>query len=385
MFIAERAIGVSLYVGILLITCYLIYRTGTKSTKLILGIYILCISIMAYLYIPAVETDLYRLIGYMQNYASMSYGEFRIALSNSASSNTPASMIYLRLIGMTGVTGLLAGITSLIVFGNIFYIIYNYGKNIYASNKVIAMSLFTVMSGGLYMSAISGIRSTLAFSILVRCFYDEICNEKKPLKNIAWYILACLIHPVAIAAVLIRLIALIIDRISTGKIRSLIAVFMTLPLITYPVIYFGGLVYLNRAINSFIVYTSEVGYTYLWDNILTVLTLIFIALNYIIYAHYQNESKNSNLDGTIKLSYLFTILVLLLCLQHSIFVRFTQLNLLVLLPVIMSNFSNTFSTMRNKKAKLTIKNRLIFYIPTLILIVSMTRGSLSSLKFFVLG
>ena len=345
-----------------------------------MGLYLLSISIMAFLYVPAVEADLYRLIESMQNYASLSSGDFIAALSD-----TPVSMVYFRLIGMTGLTGLLAGVTSLIVFGNIFYIIYDYSKKLYASNKVNALTLFMIMSSGLYMSAISGIRNMLAFSILTRCFYDEICNDKKLWKNIVWYLLACLIHPAAVGVVIIRLIVLIQDKVSKGKIRSLITTIISLTLGVLMLFYVGGTVYLVSAVEKLTSYADGAGYTYFWDNVMTLLTLLFIVLNYRLFSSYHYLHKNNKLNSLIKLSYIFTVFSMLFFFDHTIFVRFTHFNFLIMIPVIMSNFSYIINATKKTTIKLRFSHRLIFYIPFIIFIISISRGSLSSLKFFVLG
>ncbi len=165
MFLTERLIGILTYVTFLFISIYLISRAQRRRLGFLLLMYLIGISIMAFLYVPAVEADLYRLLGYMSDRASLSGADFSIAL---AESTIPATLIYLRAIGTIGVDGLLAGITTLIVFGNIFYIIYDYSKREKLSNKAVAWVLLTVMSTGIYMQTLGGIRTMLAFSIVAK-------------------------------------------------------------------------------------------------------------------------------------------------------------------------------------------------------------------------
>jgi len=380
MFLAERLFGVTLYVSTLLIICYLITRAQPRSIGFLMANYLLCISVMAFFYVPAIEADLYRLTEYMRDYVAMSPSDFSVALYDS---DTPASMMYLKLIGHTGISGLLAAVTTFIVFGNIFYIIYNYYKKSRLSNKVVAFSIFTVMSTGIYMQTVSGIRNMLAFSILARCFYDEICNGKRPWKNIVWYLLACLIHPAGLVAVLLRIIALVQDKISERRVRALITTIISLAVIVYFVISFGGAVYLENAIDKLSSYTSEVSYTYFWDNLITVITLVFIIVNYRIYRNYRNDIGDASLGSLIKLSYVMLIFSLVFLIEHTIFVRFTQFNLIIMLPVVMGNIN--FLIRKSKKFRPNVlMYKTLLYLPIVVLVISASRGALSSLKFFLL-
>lgn len=346
--------------------------------------YLLFISIMAFLYVPAIEADLYRLIGYMNNYASLSNEDFRSALLNSSSANTPVSMIYFRVIGSTGITGLLSGITTLIVFSNILYIIYDNSKRLKSSNRVAALTLFTIMSTGFYMATVSGIRNALAFSITARCIYDEEYNGKKPLKNTIWYLLACLIHPAAIAVLLIRVIALTIDKYNKRKIRSLLSTLVYIILASITLAYLGATLFLQEACLKLSQYISVAGYTYYWDNLITIFTIVFLFVNYWAYLHFRDNSTRVKTASLVKFSYAITFVSVLFISEISIFERFTQLNLIIMIPVIMSNLSNCMNT-TDRNRLLSFAYRLLVCIPIIVFIISASRGSLCSLKFFVIG
>ncbi len=382
MFLTERLFGVLFYVATLLIVSYLIVRLQSKYTKPLIFFYLICISIMAFLYVPAVEADLYRLTEYMFSYASLPMNEFIALLSET---NTPAALLYFRAIGLAGIEGLLAGVTALVVFGNIFYIVYDYSKRLQSSRKAIAFSLLVIMSAGIYMQTISGIRNMLAFSILARCFYDETINGKKIVKNIVWYILACLVHPAAIAAVALRLVALIWHRVRSKQFRSLIIALLSMMFVGYIVLSLGGITYIDNAIFKLELYADEVNYNYLWDNLITVLTLIFILVNYRVYQHYGGSITKGLLAQLIRMSHIITVFSVIFFSEHTIFVRFTQLNLIIMLPIIMSNLSLSAGMQKKSNVDKQVLGKFMLYIPALILVISMTRGSLSSLKFFVLG
>ena len=384
MYLYERLFGVFVYTFTLLSFCYLIYRSKYIYTKVLMRFYLLFISIIAFLYVPAVEADLYRLIEYMNNYASLSNEAFRSALLNSSSANTPVSMIYFRVIGSLGITGLLAGITTLIVFSNILYIISDYSKRLKSSNRVAALTLFTIMSTGFYMATVSGIRNALAFSITARCIYDEECNGKNPLKNTVWYLLACLIHPAAIAVLLIRIIALTLDKYSKRKIRSLLSTLVYIIFAALTLVYLGATVYLKEALSKFTSYAAGVGYTYFWDNIITVLIILLIFINYYLYSKIQRNSTYTQSNNLIRLSHLLSFISLLFCFEISIFMRFTQLNLIIMLPIIMSNMSHYFNLSVKTIAYINTA-KIALYITLTIFLISISRGTLSSLKFFIIG
>ena len=337
---------------------------------------------MAFLYVPAIEADLYRLTEYMFNYAILPLDEFILLLSES---NTPASMLYFRIIGTTGIAGLLAGVTALIVFSNIFYIIYDYAKKTGASTRAVAFSIFITMSTGIYMQTISGIRNMLAFSILARCFYEETINKKSIIKNIVWYILACLIHPAAIAAVAIRLIVLIWDRIRGGQVRSLLATIVSLTLAAFLSHYFGLSAYLDGAIFKLDTYTDNEIYSYFWDNVITYLMIIFLLVSHWAHRKYQSHAVRKKYIQLVRLSYALMVFSLIFSFEHTIFIRFTQLSLMITLPLIVLNTSLLLNSAEKYGFNKTVLSRLFFYTPFLILVISITRGALSSLKFFNLG
>jgi len=293
-------------------------------------------------------------------------------------------MIYFRVIGSTGITGLLAGITTLIVFSNILYIISDYSKRLKSSNRVAALTLFTIMSTGFYMATVSGIRNSLAFSITARCIYDEECNGKKPLKNTIWYLLACLIHPAAIAVLLIRIIALTIDKYNKRKIRSLLATLTYIILALITLAYLGVTLFLQEAYLKLSQYIRAVGYTYFWDNIITVFILLLIFINYYIFSKSDRGSMYIQSSNLIRLSYLLSIISLIFCFEISIFMRFTQLNLIIMVPVIMSNISHYLNLSVKTKTNIYTA-KIALYITLTIFFISISRGALSSLKFFIIG
>lgn len=382
MFLIERVFGITLYVSLLLIVSYLFTRVQKTHYRFLIIAYLLLISTMAFFYMPAFESDLYRLTEYMYNYASMSWEEF---ISIISSSNVPVTLLYYRLIGSFGVAGLLAGVTALIVFWNIFYIILDYSKNFKEQGKLIAASLLVIMSTGIYMQTVGGIRTMLAFSIVTRCFYDETIHGKRIYKNIFWYVLACLIHPTAAVAIILRFVALILSNMRARKNRALLAGLIISPLIAYAILAVGGFGIFENAFNTAIIYRESVDYSYIWDTIIGVTTIALILISYYLYRRYNKAEKSISLSSVAIYSQILLIFSIASFYEHATFVRFTQLNLLVMIPVIMNNFSSLLASSRgdDKKERL-VWLRVIICMVLLIFIISMTRGALSSLKFFVI-
>lgn len=379
MFLVERLVGVLTYVSVIVAVYWYISRTRSLSKrKIAMMLYLVSISIMAYFYVPYITADVYRLIEYMNTYAAMPVSEFISAISESG---IPATLLYYRLIGSLDNPGLLSAITTFIVFSNIFYIIYNYSKNHKSNSKSVAVSLLTIMSTGIYMQTVGNIRTMLAFSIIARCFYDETVNEKKLYKNTIWYLIACLIHPVAIVAVMLRLGVYVWSNIYRRKTRAILLSVISLPIVAYFALRFGGERFLDTISEKAYDYINVVEYSYVWDTVITILTLGLIFISYRIYKHFSQNEKG--LSFVIEFSWVLSITALVLFFEHASFVRFTQLNLIIMIPVIIFNISKITSSNPERITK--ILYRLYGFIVIAIFFISATRGALSSLKFFALA
>ena len=73
MYLYGRLVGVGTYSITLLIICLLILIMPRKKVGSILFLYTIALSIMGFLYVPASGADLYRIIDYMHQYASLSF------------------------------------------------------------------------------------------------------------------------------------------------------------------------------------------------------------------------------------------------------------------------------------------------------------------------
>lgn len=378
MFPLERLIGISIYVSLLLLVCYLIIRLKKENRRGLLTIYLFGITLMAFFYVPAVEADLYRHIEAMLEITQLDYDELTELVLASGS---PLSIVYMKLIGSLGVIGLLSAITTFIVFGNIFHIVHNVSSKINASKKAVATALLLIMSTGIFMQTVSGIRNMLAFSIIARCFYDEVFNKKRAVLNVPWYIVACLIHPSAIAAVAIRLISYIYTTNGFKRARTILITALTGLAVGYLFIRMNGIQYIENAIIKLQLYITSVSYSYGWDTLIAIITLAILLINYKLHRNSESAKLNTGFKATLQFSYLLTAFSVIFILEHTIFVRFLQLSLIVMIPIILHNIS-LYANLRSRD-RLEWLFRLQFYFIFLILIVSASRGALSSLKFFI--
>ena len=379
MFLTERLFGVGVYVSILAITCFALSRSGSHSYKRILSLYLLAIGILAYLYVPYVQADLDRLVEYMFVYADMSWPDFMQAIGES---NAPVTLVYYRLIGSLHIAGLLSGITTLIVFWNVFHIIKGATKKISAHGTSVALTLLAIMSTGLYMQTVGNIRTMLAFSIIARAFYSESFNNRPLYKNIVWYIIAALIHPAAVVAVAIRFGVLFVNTARKRMTRKLLGMSLVLvPTVVLLLKYGASLI--DNVLEKADVYINEVTYTYLWDNVISLLIIALLIIALIVNMRHPIKSNKTSLNDTMIMSVVLILFSLATMFEHATFVRFTQLNLMISAPLLLSSF-HTLSSQSTKTRKSTIVTRALITIIVVILVISATRGALSSLKFFVL-
>ena len=201
MYLIERLIALFIYVFILGVICFLIGKVSRKYIGVILGVYLLLLSIMSFFYVPPMGADLYRLVPIMHFWASLSFSELLEAMVHSA---TPINLLYMFLIGKTKIDGLLPAITALLFYGNVFYIFKKSVIRYKISPFDASLVLFFFMSLGVLIEVISGIRTMLGFSFIAVCVYREMVEGKPIFKNLLLYVLASLLHPAVLVLTIIR-------------------------------------------------------------------------------------------------------------------------------------------------------------------------------------
>ena len=163
-----RIIGVGCYALSLLIIMGIIQHQSRKEAKLTLSVYLIALVLMGYFYKPNISADLYRYVKNMHYYSLFSFADIQpIAIKTTH----PGAVLYLYIIGQLGNDSLLPAISAFIDLILVFSVI----KCEAARNKFtgveICDALFFLMSTGILMGMISGIRNTMAYCIILWCLY----------------------------------------------------------------------------------------------------------------------------------------------------------------------------------------------------------------------
>lgn len=362
MYFYERMIGVTIYCLSLIIFTLIISKKKYKSLKRVLFQYTLLLAIMGFLFVPSKGNDLYRI-----NIALEAYSKYNIETvrQNLLNSMTPVATILYYGIAKTGCYSLLPALVTVFVFNNIFYIINDYSRKNDIDTRAIAITFLFVMSTGFFIEVISGIRTMLAFSILARCFYDEFYNDRSINKNWIKYIVASLIHSSSIGIIILRLIYWLFYNKNTKLIYKMMVI------VIVPVIYILMNKYVLNALEMFSKYMDDGGYFWIWEFV-KIIFLIFVSL-IIIY-----KNRILNINKYYKFNYIIILFTIIFYKEFNIFLRFNYFNVFMLIPLLM-NVSNAVYQNRLKS-----KNDWIIISSLILLIISCSRGNLSSLKFFEL-
>ncbi len=377
MYLLERLLGVFTYTAVLLVVCFLIMKMQKKNIGKILLFYTFALSIMGFLYVPASGADLYRLIPIMHIYSESS---FEAILQSFFDTSTPMAMIYYWLIGQFNIDGLLPAITAFITYSNIFYIFKDYIKrNEDIDKKNIALTLFFIMATGFFIETISNIRTILAFSIIVRCIYNEMFNKKSIIWNIPLYIIASLIHASSLAITIIRIGFFVFFEKREEKNILIKKIVVILVLIgTY--LGFGD-TFVNLMIEKATNYFTDGDYFWIWDCIKTCILILEIVIFNIYYKKFlkrQKENDSTSMNNLVNFSILMNVIILAINLQEfNTFFRFTYFNTMLNIPILLNILKDREEKKSDKKLQFVI-----FILSMASLGIAVTRGTLSSLKFF---
>ena len=326
MYLTERIIGIITYMIIMLIIIFLIYKSKSKKKlKHYLIIYWFLLAIMAFFYIPAESADLYRLFDVLHKYSQYGLEDLFSAMGEV---NVPSQCLYFWIIGKIGIDGLLPAITSMIFFGNVFYIVYKCACKYELDNKNVAISLLLFMEMGKFLEVVSGIRSLMAFSIIALCVYKEIIENKKIYKNIVLYIFAAFMHPAAMILTLIRFLLLLLQK-ENNTVKKIFNIFLGIILLFVAYKFAGNII--ESATNKAESYMGHKAYSYIWEYLISWAYVIFSTFSIIKYnkvLQKQREIKNIKMFVLI-----FNIIIVLLCFEYSIFTRFQTFSSILFIPV----------------------------------------------------
>lgn len=371
--IIERLFGVGTYV--LLLGYYFNKIQNATNTKWIdkyLNHYLIILCVLAFFYIPGQSADLSRWREMAEPWENVGFGwfwEHRVLTST-----VPVGYLLVYLCQITGINGILPMVCALGFFGNVFHMIKCEAKRENVNADSVALTLLLVMASGVFLEVISGVRCMLAFSIVVRCAYDEMRGGKKFLLHIPFYVLAVLLHTAAIPLVGIRLVCMLFE-----KKRSPILIFInaSFVLVSILIALRIGSDYIDAAFEKAGVYTSHNVYSYTWEYIIAAIgILLILSIVYKLKRCYPNEWLETKSSGR----YLILILAYTLIFfnTYSIFQRFFSASLISTIPIAMTLFS-----CENQNGRWKMRRRAVLTL-LVILLLACTRGNLCGYKFFYL-
>lgn len=385
MFLLERLIGVGLYSLVLILFCFSLVGKSGKKIKRRLFCYSIVLSILAYNFVPYETADLYRIYEYVEAYGKHTFSSF--VKTYSPTSDFGLGNILYWVIGRIGIPQLLPTIVTFVCYSCIFYIIYKTAEKNQISGKNVAITLFFYMSLGTYMFVISGIRCMLGISLLSFCFYRESVEKKFNLLHIPLYLIAALIHSFSAVLIAARFVISIFDT-KTTPIRKLI----------YFVFLGAGIVLVFRNFGDYVdeilqkadSYLSGDLYSYVWEYIIAILTCVVIVC---VFSKRKNIKEESNIKLNVWLLYEIALFAIALCVcyEFTIFHRLTTYIMpIIALPLLMTALQsndNSRSEINNRARSVgeipLNLNSFVVILSVLTLLVTCSRGSLSSLKFFI--
>ena len=369
MFLIERLVGVGTYSAILLFACMLISELkSNKSVRIVLFAYTIFLSIIGFFFVPNSGADLYRIYGFLDSFSRY---DFKAFLERYQDSSAPASYIYFWLISKTGENRLLPAINTFICYSCIFYIFRKTMEKYNISKQNLAIALFFYMSIGSYIYVISGIRTMLAVSLIAFCFFRETVEKKFKIYHVLLYIIAAFMHNLAVVVIVIRfVIPLFIKSRSFSK--KIIYIIFLGAISVFAMLNMREL--FDAVLNKAEGYIYGEMYSYFWDYVIGAIVVI---VSIFIFAKVKSKKYGKGELSQIKIfSIVCVALSLVFCFEFSTFHRLaTYVNGITVTPLVMMCLE--------KKETKNMKN-IILFASFVLLLLSCSRGSLCSLKFFVL-
>lgn len=372
MYIIERIISIAIFMAITLLTTYrLSSAKNIKQTKGILIIYVVCLAVLSFFYVPAETADLTRLKEYINNtYQRMTFNEY---LKMLLITPTYTTHTFYFVVAKIGVLELLSVIACIINYSIISYILLDYTKRKRITNFGIANAFFLYMVTGQFMEVISGLRSMCAFSLVFLCIYREFFQNKRIVSNILIYALAIGFHSAAVPLVIMRIGFLIIqkeDKIIKKIINKILFVAFFIILIIC------GRGVLEETIFKANIYLTKDIFSYFWTQLSSGLVNTLF-----IYVYFSNKKI---FKEKIHKNYIMFFIVMLIIdsvfgfIEYSIFRRYNRFLVMLILPLIMEKFNYDNRNIMSIRKQETLYYVMLF----LIMMIEISRGDLCGVRYF---
>lgn len=371
MFLVERLFALIAYCSILLVVCILI-EWEKSNYKVILSIYVVVLAAMGFFYVPYETADLYRINEYLDAYEHYSWDYFFNKRLNG--NILEIDHIYYWLIARTGEMRLLPSITALLCYSCIFYIIIRTAKIYKIDRKYIAASVLFFMSIGNYIFVISGIRSMLGTCLLCFCFFRESIEKKFRLWHLLLYIVAGFIHNFVFILIVIRVLtSIFFHKASLFK----KVIYIALVAIAAGLVVYFSSDYIREVLGRAEGYLNNEVFSYAWEYVICMVCGIVMVLG--LLAMHKNSNKELKRHFAETKMFLSACLVIgvVFCFEFTICHRsITYIAPILSLPILMVS-------LQNQKGKGILHSELLL-LTVVMLSIACARGSLCSLKFFVL-
>lgn len=374
MNIAARLIGVGTFAYFLVMFCLLIIYTNI-SVRSLLGWYAVVLAVMGFFYEPYITSDLYRIRGMMVTFSTMELPAFiRTYVTNSA---VPVARLLYWLVGRTGVLGLLPALASMVSYGCIFYILQDAARRCGSKRQDVALTLLFIMAAGQYMFTVSNIRTMIAMSLICLCLYRETVQKKRTVWNLPLYLMAATMHTMAIPAIAMRvLLPIFYRKMSFWK----KAAFLTLVAAVCAVVYAFVPNLADELREKVDDYLFGDSYSYFWEYLIGAIALfveVYVLRIYAVRAKIREEVWDA-------IHWMLTLCVgaaIAFCFIFSVFHRLvTYIAPILAIPLMLS-------VLREEPAvepvgKTQNRRTLIAVVSLCMLVLTCSRGSLCSFKFF---
>ena len=369
--IIERAVSCLVYVLALFIVVKWISKSNSYVTiNRILNIYLVILTLMGFFFIPDSSKDLYRWLQLSHNWPQLSFLEF---INNVAfKSTTPVAYIYIYLCRSTGVDGVLPALCSFLFHINIFSILKKTYKYCNVDGRSISVSLLYFMCMGRMLEAISGVRSMVAIAIIANCFIKEAFSEKLYIHTIIAEIVACLIHPLAIATYAIRLVFIVFQK-SRSAIVKVITVYFAIACVL--LFYRYGKFYIISTIDKAESYLSSEHYYYIWEYVIAAIMWSVSLFSLKTSKYYIMNHCNVSLKNIYTFSKILLFIDFFCIIQYSMFHRMVTFTCMIFMPLV----AIAYEYAENRKYI-----RYIWLILYSVMLFVFLRGDLCGYKFFVL-
>lgn len=364
--------------SVLLVVCWFLSNT-TARARSVLDWYLVALCIMAAFYKPYETSDLYRTYIQMEFFEDMSFNEFWV--DYAISSSAPVARLFFWCVAKTGVFSILPVLSAFICYSLLFRMMIKAESRFAISKGVIANVIFLIMSASVYISVIGGIRMMIAFSMVTFCFYRGSVDQKFNLIDIAVYAIAILFHATGIVVFVLCMVVLIFGS-GYSLIRKFVLLMFVVSLGTFFVVSFPSAIL--EIFKKALGYITGDQFSDSWEYVMGALIIMLLLLVFLEYRKLNPEDKPTAIKPFNAMAIICTTISLAFSFEFSLFYRFgAHFALIFAIPAMLVTLEKTKGRSSYIFRKIEFRSVILVF-GVLIALLSCSRGSLSSLKFFEL-